>query len=148
MPPPTSKLKAWDIYSKELRDLGFGHPLWVPEPSPEAGEVQLGDVGYLSQGKFCFLFNCMRDADHPVNRKGVPEGFKVFVPPDGPGEESAKSIRNCIMDRMLVSGHARSTNFEASASIWYGFAVTLLCTTLTRLTTHVASTPSLSQKER
>ena len=147
MPPPTSKLKAWDIYSKELRDLGFGHPLWVPEPSPEAGEVQLGDVGYLSQGKFCFLFNCMRDADHPVNRKGVPEGFKVFVPPDGPGEESAKSIRSCIMDRMLVSGHARATNLEASASIWYGFAGTSLCKMITLLRTYAVQTPSLMQKE-
>ncbi|RPD59738.1 hypothetical protein L227DRAFT_157437 [Lentinus tigrinus ALCF2SS1-6] len=112
-----TKLKAWDIYAKELRDLGFGHPLWVPEPSPESGEVQLGDIGYLSQGKFCFLFNCMRSADDPVNRKGVPDGFQVFVPPDGPAEESAKSIRNCIMDPLLLSGHAYSVNFSANASI-------------------------------
>ncbi|KAI0715783.1 hypothetical protein C8T65DRAFT_726491 [Cerioporus squamosus] len=117
-----SKLKAWDIYAKELRDLGFGYPLWVPEPSPESGEVQLGDVGYLSQGKFCFLFNCMRGADDPVNRKGVPEGFEVFEPPDGPVEESAKTIRNHIMNPMLLCGNTRSLNVEASVSARHALA--------------------------
>ncbi|TFK84726.1 hypothetical protein K466DRAFT_496053 [Polyporus arcularius HHB13444] len=108
--PRSVKLKAWDIYAKELRDLGFGQPLWIPEPSPESGEVQLGDVGYLSQGKFCFLFNCMRSADDPVNRKGVPASFEVFIPPDGPVEESAKTIRNHIMDPILLCDNARSSS--------------------------------------
>ncbi|RDX43503.1 hypothetical protein OH76DRAFT_1192777 [Lentinus brumalis] len=115
--PRSAKLKAWDIYAKELLHLGFGHPLWIPEPSPESGEVQLGDVGYLSQGKFCFLFNCMRGADDQVNRRGVPEGFEVFIPPDGPVEESANTIRNIIQNKLLLSKHARSVKAEASISL-------------------------------
>ncbi|KAI0715782.1 hypothetical protein C8T65DRAFT_694606 [Cerioporus squamosus] len=122
MPRSTSKLKAWDIYAKELGHLGYGYPLWVPEPSPESGEVRLGDVGYLSQGKFCFLFNCMRGVDDPVNRNGVPEGFKLFVPPDGPGEESAKTIRNYIMDPILLCGNAHSTTVNLNASLRYELA--------------------------
>ncbi len=115
--PPSAKLKACDIYAKELGDLGFGYPLWIPEPSPESGEVQLGDVGYLSQGKFCFLFNCMRGADDSVNRKGVPESFEVFIPPDGPVEESAKTIRNHVMNPILLCGNARSLDVAANVAL-------------------------------
>ncbi len=124
--PRSAKLKAWDIYAKELRHLGFGHPLWVPEPSPESGEVQLGDVGYLSQGKFCFLFNCMRDSDDLVNRRGVPEGFEVFIPPDGPVEESAKSIRDHIQNKLLLSNNTRLVEGEAHISLGQVF-VAIAC---------------------
>ncbi|TFK82119.1 hypothetical protein K466DRAFT_312536 [Polyporus arcularius HHB13444] len=124
--PRSAKLNAWDIYAKELRDLGYGHPLWVPKPSPESGEVQLGDVGYLSQGKFCFLFNCMRGADDPVNRKGVPALFEVFIPPDGPVEESAKTIRDYIQDRLLLSDNARSVGVTAKVSLGQVF-VAIAC---------------------
>lgn len=74
---------AWDIYARELMPLGFGHPLWGPEPCLQFGEVRLGDVGYLRDGRFRFLFNTMRDAEDPVNvQRGVPSGFEVFDPPD------------------------------------------------------------------
>lgn len=112
-------LKPWDIYARELGDLGFGHPLWVPEPLPEHGEIRLGDVGYLSQGRFCFLFNCMHDANDPINRNGVPDGFEVFVPPDGPAEESAITISNLIMDRMLLSRNVRSIDVGVNSSLRY-----------------------------
>ncbi len=66
---------AWDIYSNALEPLQYGFPLWCPEPSPEFGEVRLGDVGYIDRGCFCFLFNTTRAAEDAVNRRGVPHGF-------------------------------------------------------------------------
>lgn len=57
--------------------------MWGPEPCPDFGEINLGDVGYLRDGFFCFLFNAMRGADDPINaRRGVPVGFEVFQPPE------------------------------------------------------------------
>ena len=62
--------------------LGYGHPLWGPEPCSEFGEVRLGDVGWLSEGRFHLLFSSMHGPDDPVNSKrGVPREFQVFVPP-------------------------------------------------------------------
>ena len=70
---------AWDIYAQQLMHLGHGHALWGPEPSPNLGEVHIGDVGYLRDGCFNLLFNAMLPADDPVNSKrGVPEDFEVF----------------------------------------------------------------------
>lgn len=75
-------LAPWDIYAQKLLHLGHGHPLWGPEPSDRFGEIRLGDVGYLEQGRFCFLFNTMKEGNDPINSRGVPEGFSKFDPPD------------------------------------------------------------------
>ncbi|RPD59653.1 hypothetical protein L227DRAFT_503334 [Lentinus tigrinus ALCF2SS1-6] len=74
---------AHDIYAQQLLHLGHGLPMWGPEPSPDFGEVHLGDVGYFRDGYFCFLFNAMSNADDPINaQRGVPLGFEVFRPPE------------------------------------------------------------------
>ncbi len=58
-----------------MRFPAYGHALWDPAPgnlSP-AG-VEVGDVGYMSQGKFRRLFNVLLPANHPSHRNfGVPE---------------------------------------------------------------------------
>lgn len=71
-----------NAYAKELWSLKHGHPLWGPEPSSAFGAVRLGDVGYLDEGRFCFLFNAMRPVEDPMNTRGVPESFRIFTPPD------------------------------------------------------------------
>ena len=70
------------IYAQELWHLKYGHPMWIPEPDVRYGEVRLGDVGYLREGYFCFLFNCMLPADHPAHAvRGIPEGFEILQTP-------------------------------------------------------------------
>lgn len=103
---------AYDIYAKELWGLGHGHPLWGPEPDPHYGEVRLGDVGYLSNGYFSFLFNSMRRADDPVNAEcGVPANFQMFQP------FSAPRIRpNAITQNQLHSRSVRSLTVSAEVS--------------------------------
>ena len=73
---------AWDIYAEQLISLGYGHPQWFPEPCPDAGEIRIGDVGYLRKGRFFRIFNAMLSANDPINtRNGVPQSFEMFEPP-------------------------------------------------------------------
>ena len=66
------------IYAQELRGHRLGEPLWQPEPREGDGEVLLGDVGVIEDGRFCRLFNVTRPSNDPVNKSGVPPGFKVL----------------------------------------------------------------------
>ena len=68
-------LKASEIYASQLVHLGYGHPLWYPEPT-KSGDVEIGDVGYIDDGHFYRLFNACRARSHPLNKDGVPDGFK------------------------------------------------------------------------
>ncbi|RDX44533.1 hypothetical protein OH76DRAFT_1421293 [Lentinus brumalis] len=105
---------AHDTYAKELWSLKHGHPLWSPEPSPAFGEVRLGDVGYLDEGRFCFLFNAMRPAGDPVNKRGVPEDFQTFVPPD---PNSIQYYPDKITQPELHSGSISSLSVSVGASL-------------------------------
>ncbi|TFK83320.1 hypothetical protein K466DRAFT_498709 [Polyporus arcularius HHB13444] len=103
---------AWDIYAKELLPLRYGHPLWYPEPCREFGEVRIGDVGYLRDGHFTFLFNAMHDADHTLNAvRGVPCGFEVF----NPKNPMRKHLPNAITQSHLHSKNIRSASISATA---------------------------------
>lgn len=64
-------------YAEQLIGLGYGLPLWQPEPT-KFGEVQIGDVGYMFEGGFYRLFNALLPKDDPANRDGVPEGFSAL----------------------------------------------------------------------
>ena len=51
----------------------FGHALWEPGPG-EFPPVEVGDVGFIRDGKFHRLFNALLPADHPSHEsRGVPE---------------------------------------------------------------------------
>lgn len=104
---------AWDIYAKQLIPLRFGYPLWGAEPDSRFGEVQLGDVGYLREGHFCFLFNAMAPATDPRNLlRGVPDNFKTFCPPN---PEPIRRL-NTITQHQLKSRTVRSNAVKASVS--------------------------------
>ncbi|KAF9488649.1 hypothetical protein BDN71DRAFT_1512853 [Pleurotus eryngii] len=70
------------IYAKPLLVKRHGYPLWVPEPYGHSAiyrtkGVRIGDVGCITpEGAFQTLFNIRAPPDHPVNRRGVPEGFE------------------------------------------------------------------------
>ncbi|GJE89740.1 hypothetical protein PsYK624_058460 [Phanerochaete sordida] len=65
------------IYAEQLVSRGYGLPLWHPEPT-KFGEVELGDVGFVSEGSFIRLFNAMRPAHDPINDDGVPPDFVIL----------------------------------------------------------------------
>ncbi|KAJ3535821.1 hypothetical protein NM688_g6924 [Phlebia brevispora] len=64
-----------EVYTKLMGSYHYGHPLWYPDPI-SSGEPQLGDIGYLNNGRFHRIFNIMVEKDHPWNRRhGVPDDF-------------------------------------------------------------------------
>ncbi|KAH9839012.1 uncharacterized protein C8Q71DRAFT_855664 [Rhodofomes roseus] len=68
---------AWDVYAQELLPLGHGYPLWDPRPDETAGEIEIGDVGYIEDGRFRRLFNPTLPRDDPANCAwGVPKDFR------------------------------------------------------------------------
>lgn len=78
--PRMSNSCAAVVYAEQLVGRGYGLPLWHPEPAEPFGEVEIGDVGYVSEGTFIRLFNALRPADDPINADGVPEGFVMLRP--------------------------------------------------------------------
>ena len=90
--------------------------MWYPEPDPQFGEVDLGDVGYLKEGQFRFLFSVMHPADHPINqRRGVPPGFEVFQPTHSTRGER----RDAITQQQLTSKSLKSVAVSAGVSAGY-----------------------------
>ncbi|GJE89743.1 hypothetical protein PsYK624_058490 [Phanerochaete sordida] len=68
------------VYAEQLVGRGYGLPLWHPEPIGPFGDVQIGDVGYISEGAFIRLFNALHSKDDPINADGVPAGFSQLRP--------------------------------------------------------------------
>ncbi|KAI9432518.1 hypothetical protein H4582DRAFT_1994165 [Lactarius indigo] len=72
----------YDLFRDELVRAypTFGHALWDPDPG-EYPPVEIGDVGFIRQGKFHRLFNALYSEDHPSNQRfGVPEYHEIFQP--------------------------------------------------------------------
>ncbi|PIL35414.1 hypothetical protein GSI_02140 [Ganoderma sinense ZZ0214-1] len=87
-----------------------------------SGEVRIGDVGYLRDGHFCFLFNTMLGADDPVNlQQGVPDDFVVFNVPQPPlhweNEITDTQLHSKTVRSMEVAATMPMTETVASASV-------------------------------
>jgi len=73
----------YDIFRELLVNKypGYGYALWVPNPGEPHSTVEVGDVGYIREGRFHRLFNARLSADHPSHRKfGVPEYHEPLDP--------------------------------------------------------------------
>ena len=73
-----------DTYAQELFPLGFGHPLWYPQPSGLTGneKIDIGDVGYIEDGAFVRLFNVTKGAHREKNKVHELPEFRVLPLPD------------------------------------------------------------------
>ena len=65
----------YDIFSAQLASKypAYGHALWVPDPVRLYCPVEVGDVGFIREGRFHRLLNALLPADHPSHTLGVPE---------------------------------------------------------------------------
>ncbi len=66
----------YDIFRHHLaiKFPAYGHALWEPDPESLYPAVEVGDVGYIREGKFHRLFNVLLPAKHPSHGNfGVPE---------------------------------------------------------------------------
>ena len=72
----------YDVFREQLaiKYPAFGHALWDPTPRNPDRPVQVGDVGFIRDGKFYRLFNALLPADDQSHEFGVPEYHEPLVP--------------------------------------------------------------------
>ena len=72
----------FDIFREQLaiKYPSYGYALWEPSPTNPNRPVQIGDVGFIREGRFYRLFSALLPADHPSQELGVPEYHKPLVP--------------------------------------------------------------------
>jgi hypothetical protein len=59
----------------------FGHALWDTNLEEQYPRVEVGDVGFIREGKFHRLFNALYSKYHPCNQRfGVPEDHERLSP--------------------------------------------------------------------
>ena len=67
-------------YHLSVKFPAYGYALWEPGPGNLYPAVEVGDVGYICQGKFRRLFNVLLPAEHPSHRNfGVPEYHEPLI---------------------------------------------------------------------
>jgi hypothetical protein len=73
----------YDIFRDQLaiRFPAYGYALWEPSPGDLYHVASIGDVGYISHGRFHRLFNILLPADDPSHEIfGVPDNHHPFQP--------------------------------------------------------------------
>ncbi|KAL0953120.1 hypothetical protein HGRIS_004389 [Hohenbuehelia grisea] len=129
-------MSASSTYARQLLGQKNGYPLWIPEPHGPSSVyrskgVRIGDVGYITQdGGFRPLFNIRAPASHPVNRRGVPEGFEqtsidpenlnfsnLYYPPNS-------TVASINAERRSLSGEVSTSN---NLSLAAGAGASLTC---------------------
>jgi hypothetical protein len=72
----------YDIFRGQLafKYPAYGYALWEPSPSRPYNLVEVGDVGFIREGRFHRLFNALLPADHPSHQSGVPEYHQPLIP--------------------------------------------------------------------
>ncbi|KAH9025323.1 hypothetical protein EDB84DRAFT_1613751 [Lactarius hengduanensis] len=69
----------YDIFRHHLaiKFPAYGHALWDPDPGNLYPAVEVGDVGYIHEGKFHRLFNALLPAEDESHADfGVPENYE------------------------------------------------------------------------
>ena len=74
-------LAHYDTFRVQLANThpAFGHALWEPDPGEHFPPVEVGDVGFIRQGKFHRLFSALLPADHPSHDNfRAPENHELL----------------------------------------------------------------------
>jgi hypothetical protein len=72
-------MMEYDVFREEIakKHPAYGHALWVPSPGELYSTVEVGDVGFIREGKFHRLFNVLLPKGHPSHENfDVPEGHE------------------------------------------------------------------------
>jgi hypothetical protein len=72
----------YDIFRGQLavQYPAYGHALWDPSPIRPHNPVEIGDVGFIREGRFHRLFNALLPDNHPTHKFGVPEHYEPLIP--------------------------------------------------------------------
>jgi len=97
----------YDIFRGQLaiKYSSYGHALWEPSPSRQYSPVEVGDVGFVREGRFYRLFNALLSADHPSHQSGVPEHHEPLIP----------KLADHVIRGTLSPGHYCSAGIDMTA---------------------------------
>lgn len=115
-PIPRPSMAHYDIFRDQLgiKYPAFGHALWEPNPGRLYTPVEVGDVGFIREGKFHRLFNVLLPAEHPSHERfGVPEHYEPLLPGVADHIDSGKITPN---DFCSFGVHVSSGGLEIFAS--------------------------------
>jgi hypothetical protein len=76
----------YEIFREQLaiKYPSYGYALWEPRPTNPNRPVQVGDVGFIREGRFYRLFSPLLPADDPSQEFGVPESYHEPLVPTLP----------------------------------------------------------------
>jgi len=71
-----------DIFREQLaiKYPSYGYALWEPRPANPNRPVQVGDVGFIREGRSRRLFSALLPVDDPSQEFGVSEYHEPLVP--------------------------------------------------------------------
>jgi hypothetical protein len=75
--------EVYQVYQNELKAKykPYGWPLWKPDRDNPNKRVSVGDVGFISDGRFVRMFNIRLKSDDPLHEQyGVPEPYHPIEP--------------------------------------------------------------------
>ncbi|KAF7797953.1 hypothetical protein EIP86_009160 [Pleurotus ostreatoroseus] len=102
---------APNVYYTELSrhsSQWLGHPLWYPDPEAN-GEVEIGDVGIVQEGRFLRLFNAVKGEGSDADT--IPDGFKPLTFPSRLRDER----KSLVEPGSLASASIKFIDVEGSA---------------------------------
>jgi len=104
----------------------FGYALWEPDPG-DSLPVEVGDVGFIREGKFHRIFNALLPANHPSHEKlGVPDDHEPLRPRmlDHINRGSLSPNTLYSYGVTVVSGGLEVHAAEAADSVQHSFSFT------------------------
>ena len=98
----------YDIFRGHLATKypAYGHALWEPSPPRLNSPVEIGDVGFIREGRFHRLFNALLSADHPSHTFGVPEYHEPLIP----------KLSDHVIRGILSPSHYYSAGIDVAAA--------------------------------
>ncbi|KAF8263068.1 hypothetical protein EI94DRAFT_1741941 [Lactarius quietus] len=105
----------------------LGHALWNTSSGERYPPVQVGDVGFVREGRFYRIFNALYSENHPCNQRfGVPDDHELLVPvPNHIDCETLYPTKFCSYGVTATSG----SNFQIAEPLTPGSAeVSFSCT--------------------
>ena len=101
-------MAVWDVYAEQLYKFNRGLPVWEADPGwgRKTGRrlpaVEVGDVGYMSRGRFICLFNIHLEPDDPRQPEQMPEYFEPLRIEDEDRDITLSKLKTLIFTSKTV----------------------------------------------
>lgn len=101
-----------EIFADKLSNLGFGYPCW------KAGDVRVGEVGTVKDGKFDVSFNAMEPAHDIDHTQELPIDHTPYTSPFPP--VSHELHLSPILSSEGLSYYLSSNHTAGISAFWTG----------------------------